>query len=109
MQTDAYTWGRMHWLVDDFSHENPEFTLARMVVFPASRSEMHTHLTCNEALFVMQGSCTIHNGGKDTPLQEGDHLYIPKGVAHAVNNTSATTTLELLLTYSQGTRDYQRV
>jgi quercetin dioxygenase-like cupin family protein len=102
----AYDWGRMEWLIDDSSHETPGFSLARMIVTAGRASEPHIHMLCHEAISVTTGQCTVILNDEPIKVQAGQSVFVAIGTRHFIDNLHSTQDVELLITYSLGTRDY---
>jgi mannose-6-phosphate isomerase-like protein (cupin superfamily) len=103
---DSYDWGRMEWLIDNRSHENPGFSLARMIVSAGRVSEPHKHILCHEAISVTTGQCTVVLNNESILMQAGQSVFVTKGTPHFIDNMHNIQDVELLITYALGTRDY---
>lgn len=72
----------------------------RMVLFGFSEGqELTEHTSTQHALVqILSGQCEFLLAGKPHPLKEGDLLYMPPGLPHAVK---ATKQFSMLLTLSR--------
>lgn len=59
-----------------------------------SRAPLHTH-TYEEAIYILEGSTTVHMGSESHRVEAGGSIYLPPGLAHCLEN-SRSETLRLL-------------
>ncbi|MEP7246558.1 MAG: cupin domain-containing protein [Gammaproteobacteria bacterium] len=72
---------------------------------PAGSSEgLHTHRLGDETVgsfdefyYIMEGSGEMEIEGKKVPVTVGDHLFIPNGVSHGIENTATQGDLKVYL------------
>lgn len=97
----------MEWLIDDASHGQAGFSLARMTVLGGKCSQAHRHPDCNEALVLLEGACEAVLDGQTISMQPGQSVFVPQGSTHAVRNRDKNHAAVLLVCYSSGTRSYE--
>ena len=76
--------------------ESPNPAILYLYSIPPGASEgMHTHRigdrkagSFDEFYYVIEGSGSMQIDGKDVPVATGDHVFVPNGVAHGIENTS---------------------
>lgn len=47
----------------------------------------HIHTECEEVIFILSGKGEIKIGNELFPMEPGDAIYLPTGVAHIMRNT----------------------
>ena len=57
---------------------------------PQGRVQAHSH-AYEEAIYVLEGELTVQVAGSDEPLSSDDFVFVPFGVAHALENRSNRT------------------
>lgn len=100
-------WGRLVWLSN---HERAGIgaTVGYVEIAPHSSNPTHRHHKCSETLFVLEGSLDHIVGAQTVPLQPGDVLVVPPGMAHGAANTGDTTA-RMVVVYDVGERDFEAV
>jgi mannose-6-phosphate isomerase-like protein (cupin superfamily) len=63
-------------------------------VIPPGRAPMHHH-TYEEAIYILEGEGRVWTPSGDAPFKAGSSIYLPRGVAHALENTG-TANVRLL-------------
>lgn len=74
-------WGRWEVLL-----EEPTYKVKRVTVLPAKRLSYQKHSNRNEHWSVISGSALVTIDGKDTLLEAGQAIDIPREAAHRVSN-----------------------
>ncbi len=82
---------------------------ANFVIFdipPGASEGVHSHPhsgpnAYDEYYYVMDGEGEMTIDGSCVPIQTGDHVHAPLGVAHGVRNSRADKSLRIFLTYIQ--------
>lgn len=74
-------WGRWEVLL-----EEPTYKVKRVTVLPAKRLSYQKHSNRNEHWSVISGSAQVTIDGKDTLLEAGQAIDIPREAAHRVSN-----------------------
>ena len=82
---------------------------ARFLVYdipPGASEGVHTHSLGDEAdgafeefYYVVEGLGEMQIDGQAVPVQAGDHVHTPLGVAHGIANTMAEGRLRVFLTF----------
>jgi len=107
-RTDEYSWGRMIWLIDAVSANNPDMSLARMEVEAGRTSEAHVHSNCHECIHVLSGSITEFINTQPVELETGESVFIPKGSTHFTVNSGQARAV-LIISYSAQNREYEAI
>lgn len=83
-------WGSLQWLVSGQTAPGTTMTLGRVTFKPGQSNPTHTHLNCEEILFVVQGALehTLPQGGT-ARLETGDCIVLPPGGAHTAKNVGS--------------------
>ena len=63
------------------------FSMAEVSVPPGGGPGPHIHHREDEAFRIMQGTLTVHVGGKTIVASCGDFVYLPRGVEHCFTNS----------------------
>ena len=100
--------GSMTWLTEDAIEPGIGLSVARMTVDPGQISELHRHDNCSEIVYLLNGEISQRVGDKWIDMTPGDHCHIPPDHAHQTRNTGPKSA-ELLLVYSEGKRNYERL
>ena len=74
-------WGRWEVLL-----EEPDYKVKRVTVLPGKRLSYQKHSKRNEHWSIIEGSALVTIDGKDTLLEAGQAIDIPKEAAHRVSN-----------------------
>ena len=74
-------WGRWEVLL-----EEPDYKVKRVTVLPGKRLSYQKHSKRNEHWSIIEGSALVTVDGKDTLLEAGQAIDIPKEAAHRVSN-----------------------
>lgn len=69
-----------------------------IVVFPLKRLSLQSHTHRSEHWVIVKGNAKMQIGNDTLFLQENQHVYIPKGVLHRIENTSSSQNLEFMET-----------
>ncbi len=65
----------------------PPITISRYRVAPGKAVSMHVHTGKSEYWVVVTGTGVVRVGSRDIPVAEGDVVWTPPLVAHALTNT----------------------
>ena len=74
-------WGRWEVLL-----EEPDYKVKRVTVLPGKRLSYQKHSKRNEHWSIIKGSALVTVDGKDTLLEAGQAIDIPKEASHRVSN-----------------------
>jgi putative monooxygenase len=66
---------------------------------PGTAIAEHFH-NCDESVLILRGHAVAHVAGERHPVAAGDVSFIPAGVHHFFENTSATDELHIFWTYA---------
>lgn len=105
-RSTAESWGSMSWLIDAEIAPGAAMSVARMEVAPGATSQRHHHPNCDEAISLITGCVTALVDGREIAMRPGDVCWVPSHSTHAVRNEGATAAV-LLVTYSEGRREYR--
>jgi quercetin dioxygenase-like cupin family protein len=61
----------------------------------------HRHVTYDETVYELAGTCTFNVEGREFPLSPGEALFIPRGAVHQFVNRG-TDTVRFLVTITPG-------
>jgi len=75
----------VHWLVSQLD-EAPNFALRLYEMEPGAATATHTHYW-EQNVFVLSGTGAAVGEEGETPLSEGDVVYVPPGERHQFVNT----------------------
>jgi mannose-6-phosphate isomerase-like protein (cupin superfamily) len=62
-----------------------------------STTPWHVHQAYAEEIYVVSGELTVHTKGRATVLRAGEKAVVPRGVAHRVVGSAASTTHALTI------------
>jgi hypothetical protein len=69
-----------------------------IVVFPLKRLSLQSHVHRSEHWVIVKGNARMQLGDEIIMLEENQHVYIPKGVLHRIENVSSSHNLEFMET-----------
>ena len=85
--------GESYWVLGDLytflatgNTTNGAYTLIDQIVQPQNGPPPHIHHQEDEAFYVLEGRFSFLNGDKESLLEAGAFLNIPKGTLHAFRN-----------------------
>ena len=85
------------------SVENPHLTMSRVVIPPGARNQRHYHIHCDAGMHILKGRLKIFLGPdhdlREGIAEEGDFIFVPKGVIHGLMNLSDTEPSEMVACY----------
>jgi mannose-6-phosphate isomerase-like protein (cupin superfamily) len=81
LEADNRPWGR--W--EEYLNE-PGYRVKRIVVFPGKRLSLQKHAHREEHWVIVQGTGKFTLDEHVHPIRQGDHLYIPVGGVHRIEN-----------------------
>lgn len=80
---------QVQFLIDKAS-AGADHVVARTVLKPGARHELHRHVNCDAFLIVTEGTGMVYTDAGDKPARAGDVVYLPRGCWHGFSNTSNT-------------------
>ena len=88
------------------SVENPQMTMSRVVIPPGARNQRHFHTNCDAGMHILKGRLKMFFG-PDYDLaegiaEEGDFVFVPKGIIHGMMNLSDAEPAEIVACYGNG-------
>lgn len=95
---DQRPWGNFTTL-----DEHADFKVKRIEVTPSKRLSYQKHAHRSEHWFVVRGIAKVTLNGEEILVKKGEHVNIPVGTAHRVENPD---TKELLIFIETQTGDY---
>ena len=84
-------WGKHWWLSKPGLTDTTQLTLVRVAMRPGAGHQFHYHPAREEIIYVVGGVAEQWVDRKKRRLRAGDIAFIPKGVVHAIHNSSAET------------------
>ncbi len=75
-------WGKFEVLLDE-----DRYKVKRITVLPGKRLSLQSHKRRSEHWVIVQGKVIIVNNDTGKPYKAGDHIYIPAGNKHRIENT----------------------
>jgi quercetin dioxygenase-like cupin family protein len=63
------------------------FFMAEVSVAPGGGTRPHVHNREDETFRILEGTLTVHVGGKTVIASPGDFVHLPRGIAHYFENT----------------------
>jgi mannose-6-phosphate isomerase-like protein (cupin superfamily)/catechol 2,3-dioxygenase-like lactoylglutathione lyase family enzyme len=82
------------------------FSLAEVSVPPGGGPGPHIHHREDESFQIMQGTLTVHVGGKTIVASSGDFVYLPRGVEHRFTNSGDVDAKFLVLITPAGLENF---
>ena len=82
------------------------FSLAEVSVPPGGGPGPHIHHREDESFQIMQGTLTVHVGGKTIVASTGDFVYLPRGVEHCFTNSGDVEAKFLVLITPAGLENF---
>jgi mannose-6-phosphate isomerase-like protein (cupin superfamily) len=86
-ERESWIDAQVQYLIDNKTAD-ADHTIGRAVLKPGARYENHRLRNCDAFFIVLQGHGIIYTEDGDTPGNEGDVVYAPRGCWHGFNNTS---------------------
>lgn len=87
--------GKSYWVLGDLytfkvtgKETGGAFTVMDQVIQPQGGPPPHIHLREDEAFFISEGRFMFMCAGKETVLEDGGFVYVPKGTLHTFKNIS---------------------
>jgi len=102
VQTRAFDWGTIKWLVTPHLDEGAGLTTGEVIIYPGQGHAPHQHPGEEEVIYVIsgKGSQTVGDG-EAFDIAEGDAIYIPRDTVHSTYNTTWSP-LRLVVVYTPG-------
>ena len=69
---------------------------------PMAYVKRHSHKVQEQVYHVLEGEGLMHIDGKDHVVRRHDFIYLPPGVAHAIENTGTSDLIFLVVTSPVG-------
>ena len=79
--TEERPWGKFEVLLDE-----SRYKVKRITVLPGKRLSLQSHKRRSEHWIIVQGNVVIVNNDDGKPYKSGDHIYIPVGYKHRIEN-----------------------
>jgi quercetin dioxygenase-like cupin family protein len=98
-------WGSAVWLANK-ALTGSSISVLRLLLQPRHSGRKHRHPDADEVLCLIHGQVHVHAGDETQPLQPGDSLSIPAGLAHQIENVGSGNA-EMTIAYSSGERAYE--
>lgn len=73
-------------LLKDSRYENSDYSVGIRKIKPGDKSIKHTHKSCDEIYYVINGSGKLFVNKEENLLRKGDIALIPKKTMHFVKN-----------------------
>jgi len=86
LETEKRPWGSFDVLIDD-----PHTKVKRITVLPNEVLSLQSHQRREEHWTVVKGVATVHLDGVIKDYGYSEHVFIPKGSKHRLENRSAET------------------
>lgn len=90
--------------IDNTLVPNATMMMAHPVIPPGGRNQRHYHKNTAAAMHVLKGRMRVFLGPKndlkETDVQAGDFIFVPRGEIHGIMNLSKTEPVELIATYN---------
>jgi quercetin dioxygenase-like cupin family protein len=81
-------WGRHWWLSTPELTGTRQLTLVRVTMHPGAGHQFHYHPALEEIIYIVDGVAEQWVDREKRKLRAGEIAFIPKGVVHAIHNTS---------------------
>ncbi len=102
---DTFEWGHLRWFASR-AISDTDTTVGRCVIHPGHQNPLHRHPNCDEVLYVLSGRIEHVLGDARLPMQVGDSITIPAGIAHCAINVGDSDA-DLLIVFTSGERDFE--
>jgi quercetin dioxygenase-like cupin family protein len=99
------SFGVLQWLASDAIGNAKGLTLGRVTIKAGDSNPRHCHKTCEEVLYLMQGTLTHTLGEEEFTLEAGDTISIPAGVYHNGSNAGSVEA-DMIVAYDSAKRDF---
>jgi len=84
--------------------EKSNMIMSNIVIAPGGRNRRQYHVNCDSGVHVLKGRLKVSLGSnidlKEDIVEEGDFIFIPKGIIHGLMNCSDIEQAEII--YCQG-------
>ena len=101
-------WGSLNWLASKQVGNAEGLTLGRVVIKKGQSNPRHCHPTVEEVLYLMKGKLEHDIGDETVVLEAGDVLTLPAGASHCARSVGDEDA-DMIVVYSAGERDFQKV
>jgi len=105
-QTRRHEWGTLQFFAGRLINGAMGVSGARVVINRAGANTRHSHPTCEEVLYLLQGHLRHYVGDQAYEMAPGDCIAIPAGVPHYAINTGGEDA-DMIVMYSAGERDFK--
>jgi quercetin dioxygenase-like cupin family protein len=105
-QTKTQEWGSLRFFAGTALSGTAGISAARVIIRHGVSNPRHSHPSCDEVLYLLQGHLTHYVGDAAYPMGPGDSIAIPAGVPHYAINTGAEDA-DMIVMYSAGERDFR--
>jgi mannose-6-phosphate isomerase-like protein (cupin superfamily) len=83
-------------LLDDKNSESQKTQINQGILKKGGKFNINRHMGFDETYVIQKGKCTLQVDDEIMDIEEGDIIFIPAGVPHALDNTKGETELVLL-------------
>jgi mannose-6-phosphate isomerase-like protein (cupin superfamily) len=90
----------VRWLISAATVGSAKTVIGRTVLKPGSKHDIHRHPNAEEWEYVVSGTGVKHVGDDIVLLEEGDVVFVPQNVYHALENGSPSEPLVTIWGYS---------
>lgn len=87
-EIEVAPWGRHWWLSKPELTGTRQLTLVRVTMRPGAGHQFHYHPSLEEIIYIVDGIAEQWVDREKRRLKAGEIAFIPKGVVHAIHNTS---------------------
>jgi quercetin dioxygenase-like cupin family protein len=104
---DEFDWGSTSWCISGAAGNSDSLTFGKVVIKSGASNPKHGHANCDEVLYLVSGE--LEHYADDTEpirMKPGDVIFIPGGVAHWAECTSAEDA-EMIVVYSSPEREIE--
>jgi quercetin dioxygenase-like cupin family protein len=99
-------WGSLNWLASKGIGNAEGVTVGRVIIKPGQSNPRHSHTTCEEVLYLLQGRLRHYAGDEAVILEAGDTLVVAPYVPHYAVNVGEEDA-DMIVAYSSGERDFR--
>ena len=87
-RVEVAPWGTHWWLSEPGLTGTKQLTLVRVTMRPGTGHQFHYHPAREEIIYILEGVAEQWVDREKRTLKAGDSAFIPKGIVHAIHNTS---------------------
>ena len=100
------SWGSLTWLAGERVGNAGGITVGRVIIRKGQSNPRHSHLNCEEVLYLLRGKLEHTVGDEKVILEPGDTLVVKAGVNHnavSIGDEDA----DMIVAYSSGDRQIE--